>query len=112
MIAIARSDQSFDIVPTAQMGLQYLFSEESQFLRRQIILALTEDDRLHTAEVQRLWALIQPDLHPSKLMSAAFGALADFSGDLMANLTPWATTPASAKPSAAREAQIVGSKRP
>jgi predicted unusual protein kinase regulating ubiquinone biosynthesis (AarF/ABC1/UbiB family) len=112
MIEIARSDQSFDIVPTAQMGLQYLFSEESQFLRRQIILALTEDDRLHTAEVQRLWALIQPDLHPSKLMSAAFGALADFSGDLMANLTPWATTPASAKPSAAREAQIVGSKRP
>jgi predicted unusual protein kinase regulating ubiquinone biosynthesis (AarF/ABC1/UbiB family) len=112
MIAIARSDQSFDIVPTAQMGLQYLFSEESQFLRRQIILALTEDDRLHTAEVQRLWALIQPDLHPSKLMNAAFGALADFSGDLMANLTPWATTPVSAKPSAAREAQIVGGKRP
>jgi predicted unusual protein kinase regulating ubiquinone biosynthesis (AarF/ABC1/UbiB family) len=112
MIAIARADQSFDIVPTAQMGLQYLFSEESQFLRRQIILALTEDDRLHTAEVQRLWALIQPDLHPSKLMNAAFGALADFSGDLMANLTPWATTPTSAKPSAARETQSVGGKRP
>lgn len=111
LIAIARSDQSFDIVPTAQMGLQYLFSEESQFLRRQIILALTEDDRLHTAEVQRLWALIQPDLHPSKLMNAAFGALADFSGDLVANLTPWATTPASVKPSGAREAQIVGGKR-
>jgi predicted unusual protein kinase regulating ubiquinone biosynthesis (AarF/ABC1/UbiB family) len=112
LIAIARSDQSFDIVPTAQMGLQYLFSEESQFLRRQIILALTEDDRLHTAEVQRLWALIQPDLHPSKLMNAAFGALADFSGDLVANLTPWATTPASVKPSGARETQVAGGKRP
>ncbi len=112
MIAIARSDQSFDLVPTAQMGLQYLFSEESQFLRRQIILALTEDDRLHTAEVQRLWALIQPDLHPSRLVNAAFGALADFSGELVANLTPWATHSATAtKPSETREPQLMGSKR-
>lgn len=109
MIAIARSDQSFDLVPTAQMGLQYLFSEESQFLRRQIILALTEDDRLHTAEVQRLWALIQPDLHPSKLVNAAFGALADFSGELVANLTPWTST--APKPSETREPQMMGSKR-
>jgi predicted unusual protein kinase regulating ubiquinone biosynthesis (AarF/ABC1/UbiB family) len=110
MIAIARSDRSFDIVPTAQMGLQYLFSDESQFLRRQIILALTEDDRLHTEEVQRLWALIQPDLHPSKLMNAAFGALVDFSGELVANLTPWDFTPAS-KVSDGREPQMAGGKR-
>jgi predicted unusual protein kinase regulating ubiquinone biosynthesis (AarF/ABC1/UbiB family) len=111
MIAIARSDKSFDLVPTAQMGLQYLFSEESQFLRRQIILALTEDDRLHTTEVQRLWTLIQPDLHPSKLVNAAFGALADFSGGLVANLTPWAAPPPVLKPSGVREPQIAGSKR-
>jgi predicted unusual protein kinase regulating ubiquinone biosynthesis (AarF/ABC1/UbiB family) len=111
MIAIARSDKSFDLVPTAQMGLHYLFSEESQFLRRQIILALTEDDRLHTAEVQRLWTLIQPDLHPSKLVNAAFGALADFSGGLVANLTPWAIPPSASKPSDLREPQIAGSKR-
>jgi predicted unusual protein kinase regulating ubiquinone biosynthesis (AarF/ABC1/UbiB family) len=111
MIEIARSDQSFDLVPTAQMGLQYLFSEESQFLRRQIILALTEDDRLHTAEVQRLWALIQPDLHPSKLVNAAFGALVDFSGDLVANLTPWGATPASSKTADTREPLVAGIKR-
>jgi predicted unusual protein kinase regulating ubiquinone biosynthesis (AarF/ABC1/UbiB family) len=111
MIAIARSDRSFDIVPTAQMGLQYLFSEESQFLRRQIILALTEDDRLHTAEVQRLWALIQPDLHPSKLVNAAFDALVDFSGELVANLTPWGSTPASSKASDTREPEVAGIKR-
>ncbi len=112
MIEIARSDQSFDLVPTAQMGLQYLFSEESQFLRRQIILALTEDDRLHTAEVQRLWALIQPDLHPSKLVNAAFGALADFSGELVANLTPWAVpSSTAAKPLEPREPQLTGRKR-
>jgi predicted unusual protein kinase regulating ubiquinone biosynthesis (AarF/ABC1/UbiB family) len=111
MIAIARADQSFDIVPTAQMGIQYLFSEESQFLRRQIILALTEDDRLHTAEVQRLWALIQPDLHPSKLMNAAFGALVDFSGELVANLTPWAATPSLSNSADVRKPQMAGVKR-
>ncbi|WP_404790031.1 ABC1 kinase family protein [Altericista sp. CCNU0014] len=111
MIAIARSDKSFDLVPTAQMGLQYLFSEESQFLRRQIVLALTEDDRLHTTEVQRLWALIQPDLHPSKLVNAAFGALADFSGGVVANLTPWAAPQSASKPADAREPQMAGSKR-
>lgn len=111
MIAIARSDKTFDLVPTAQMGLQYLFSEESQFLRRQIILALTEDDRLHTAEVQRLWALIQPDLQPSKLVNAAFGALADFSGELVANLTPWGSGSSAAKPSDVREPQAVGGRR-
>jgi predicted unusual protein kinase regulating ubiquinone biosynthesis (AarF/ABC1/UbiB family) len=111
LIAIARSDRSFDLVPTAQMGLQYLFSEESQFLRRQIILALTEDDRLHTAEVQRLWALIQPDLHPSKLVNAAFGALADFSGELVANLTPWGAAPTSNKAANRQEPEVAGIKR-
>jgi predicted unusual protein kinase regulating ubiquinone biosynthesis (AarF/ABC1/UbiB family) len=90
MIAIARSDRSFDLVPTAQMGFQYLFSEEGQYLRRQIILALTEDDRLHTEEVQRLWQLIQPDLQPRRLVSVAFGALAEFSGELVASWSPWA----------------------
>jgi predicted unusual protein kinase regulating ubiquinone biosynthesis (AarF/ABC1/UbiB family) len=90
MIAIARSDRSFDLVPTAQMGIQYLFSEEGQYLRRQIILALTEDDRLHTEEVQRLWRLIQPDLQPQRLVSAAFDALAGFSGELVASWSPWA----------------------
>jgi predicted unusual protein kinase regulating ubiquinone biosynthesis (AarF/ABC1/UbiB family) len=111
MIAIARSDKSFDLVPTAQMGLQYLFSDESQFLRRQIILALTEDDRLHTAEVQRLWALIQPDLQPSKLVNAALGALADFSGEFVANLTPWGSTPTASKLPEVREPQVAGSRR-
>ena len=79
MIAIAQSDQSFDLLPTAQLGLQYLVSEEGDFLRRQLILALTEGDRLHTEEVQRLWSLIQPQIKPSRLCDVAIGALADFS---------------------------------
>ncbi len=78
MIAIARSDRNFDLLPTAQLGLKYLLSDEGDFLRRQIILALTEDDRLHTAEVQRLWSLIQPDLQPSRLFDAAWDAIISY----------------------------------
>ncbi len=79
MVAIARSDNRFDLLPTAQLGLQYLLSDESAFLRRQLLLALTEDDRLHTEEVQRLWNLIKDDIQPGRLWSAALGALAEFS---------------------------------
>ncbi|AMW30013.1 MULTISPECIES: ABC1 kinase family protein [Limnospira] len=79
MITIAQTDGNFDILPTAQLGLQYLFSEEGSFLRRQIVMALTEDDRLHTAEVQRLWGLIQDDLKPSRLFDVALGAITEFS---------------------------------
>ncbi|WP_254174302.1 ABC1 kinase family protein [Planktothrix pseudagardhii] len=86
MIAIARSDRNFDLLPTAQLGLKYLLSDEGDFLRRQIILALTEDDRLHTTEVQRLWSLIQPDLQPSRLFDAAWGAISQFSTDQVAAL--------------------------
>jgi predicted unusual protein kinase regulating ubiquinone biosynthesis (AarF/ABC1/UbiB family) len=86
LIAIARSDQSFDILPTAQLGLQYLLSDEGQFLRRQLVLALVEDDRLHTDEVRRLWNLIKPDLKPSRLLNAALGALTGLSAEEVALL--------------------------
>jgi predicted unusual protein kinase regulating ubiquinone biosynthesis (AarF/ABC1/UbiB family) len=76
MIAIARSDSNFDLLPTAQLGLQYLISEEGQFLRRQLLLALIEDDRLHTVEVQRLWNLVKDDLKPAQLLNVAMGVLA------------------------------------
>jgi predicted unusual protein kinase regulating ubiquinone biosynthesis (AarF/ABC1/UbiB family) len=91
LIAIARSDRNFDLIPTAQLGLQYLLSEEGKFLRRQLLLALTEDDRLHTEEVQRLWNLIKDDLKPVRLFDAALGALAEFSGEAVANWSPAAT---------------------
>ncbi len=79
LIAIARTDRKFDLLPTAQLGLQFLLSDEGQYLRRQLLVALTEDDRLHTEEVQRLWNLIKEDLQPGRLFSAAIGALAEFS---------------------------------
>jgi predicted unusual protein kinase regulating ubiquinone biosynthesis (AarF/ABC1/UbiB family) len=87
MIAIARSDSSFDLLPTAQLGLQFLLSEEGSFLRRQLMLALIEDDRIHTAEVGSLWNLVKEDLQPSRLFNVALGALAEFSTAGTAALT-------------------------
>ena len=88
MIAIARSDQKFDLLPTAQLGLQYILSEEGQYLRRQLLLALTEDDRLHTEEVQRLWALIKDDFKPQSLWEVALNTLREFSSASVAALIP------------------------
>lgn len=88
LIAIARTDSNFDVLPTAQLGLQYLLSDEGQFLRRQLVLALTEDDRLHTEEVQRLWDLVKDDLKPTRLLNVAIGVLTDFSREGVAAILP------------------------
>lgn len=88
LISIARTDGSFDILPTAQLGLQYLLSDEGKFLRRQLVIALTEDDRLHTEEVQRLWNLIKDDLNPAQIFNAALGALAELSTEGAAAILP------------------------
>ncbi|TAE58434.1 MAG: AarF/ABC1/UbiB kinase family protein [Nostocales cyanobacterium] len=92
LIAIARTDQQFDVVPTARMGLQYLLSEEGKFLRRQLVLALTEDDRLHTDEVQRLWELVKDDLPPNRLLNVAVGILTELSRESVAAILPKATS--------------------
>lgn len=84
LIEIARTDSNFDVLPTAQLGLQYLLSDEGKFLRRQLVLALTEDDRLHTAEVQRLWNLVKDDLGPNRLFNVAIGVLAELSKESVA----------------------------
>ncbi len=88
MIAIARSDDNFDLLPTAQLGLQYLLSDEGKFLRRQLLLALTEDDRLHTAEVQRLWDLVKDDLKPKRLWDVALTSLSTISTEGIASIFP------------------------
>nr|WP_199336332.1 AarF/ABC1/UbiB kinase family protein [Nostoc sp. FACHB-110] len=92
LIAIARTDGSFDVLPTAQMGLQYLLSEEGKFLRRQLVLALTEDDRLHTQEVQRLWELVKDDIKPNRIFDVAIGFLTNLSRESVAAIVPSATT--------------------
>ena len=88
LLMIARADQSFDIIPTAGLGLQFLVSDEGRYLRRQLVLALTEDNRLHTEEVQRLWFLVKDDLQPDKILGAAWDAIADFSKEKAASLVP------------------------
>jgi predicted unusual protein kinase regulating ubiquinone biosynthesis (AarF/ABC1/UbiB family) len=92
LISIARTDQQFDVVPTARMGLQYLLSEEGKFLRRQLVLALTEDDRLHGDEVQRLWDLVKDDLPPNRLLNVALSLLTDLSVEGVAAILPKATS--------------------
>ncbi len=79
MIAIARSDENFTILPTAQLGLRYLLSEEGRYLRNQLLLALTEDERIHTEEVSRLWHLVQDELKPQRLFDVALTALRELS---------------------------------
>ncbi|MDM9379247.1 AarF/ABC1/UbiB kinase family protein [Chlorogloeopsis sp. ULAP01] len=91
MIAIARTDGDFDVLPTAKLGLQYLLSDEGKFLRRQLILALTEDDRLHTEEVQRLWNLVKDDLTPNRLFDVAIGVLTELSREGVAAILPSVT---------------------
>jgi predicted unusual protein kinase regulating ubiquinone biosynthesis (AarF/ABC1/UbiB family) len=91
MIAIARSDETFDLLPTAQLGLQYLLSEEGRYLRRQLLLALTEDERLHTEEVQRLWRLIQDDIKPQRIFDLAIHTLREISAERVAAILPIAS---------------------
>ena len=84
LITIARTDSQFDVLPTARMGLEFILSEEGKFLRRQLVLALTEDDRLHTEEVQRLWDLVKDDLPPNRLLNVAISLLTEFSKESVA----------------------------
>ncbi len=88
MIGIARSDGNFDLLPTAQLGLQYLLSDEGKFLRQQLLQALIADDRLHTKEVERLWNLVKEDLPPQKIFNVAWSAFTEFSSEKVAAFLP------------------------
>ncbi len=87
LIGIARSEGNFDLLPTAQLGFQFLMSAEGQSLRNQLVLALTEDNRLHVAEVQHLWNLVKDELQPAKLFNVAIGALAESVPKAIGNLS-------------------------
>ena len=89
MIAIARTNNHhFDLLPTARLGLQYLLSEEGDYLRRQLLLALTENEELQTEQVQRLWNLVKEDLKPDKLFDVALSSLREISLEEVAALKP------------------------
>ena len=88
MIRIAQGDQGFNLIPTAGLGVQFLLSDEGHYLRQQILVALTEDNRLHTEEMARLWSLVKDDLQPDQLFGAAWSVLANFSRNQAAALVP------------------------
>ena len=76
LLEIAKSDGQFDIIPTASMGLKFLASKDGEYIRRRILLALTEDNRLHTEELVRIWQMIGSDIEPAKLWGMAVNAIA------------------------------------
>ncbi len=86
LLRIARTDGNFDLLPTASLGLSFLMSEEGAYLRQRLLLALTEDDQIHTAEVQKLWNLVKGDLTPTRVLGAAWEALVSSS---MAQAAAW-----------------------
>ncbi|MDB9525578.1 AarF/ABC1/UbiB kinase family protein [Oscillatoria sp. CS-180] len=88
LLRIARNDEQFDILPTASLGIQFLMSEDGRYIRNRLILAITEDDRLHTEEVQKLWNLVKDDVTPSKVLGVAWDVLLQTSVERAAGLIP------------------------
>ena len=88
LLQIARNDEEFDILPTASMGIQFLMSEEGRYIRDRLILAITEDDRLHTEEVQKLWELVKDDVTPSKVLGVAWNVILQTSVERATDFLP------------------------
>ncbi len=72
LIQIARLDSDKpNLTLSAQLGLSFLLSAEGDALRQQLVLALTEGDRFHVEEVQRLWDLVKDDISPAQIWEVA-----------------------------------------
>ena len=56
-----------DLSDTVKDGLRVLLLDDR--LRTQVLLALTEDNKLHVAEVLSVLRLVQSDIQPSKLVA-------------------------------------------
>ncbi len=90
LLAIAKSDDDFDVFPTASMGLKFLASKDGEYFRHRILLALTEDNRLHTEEVMRIWQMLGVDLHPAMLWDIAVKAISGAMPKAIAAALPFA----------------------
>lgn len=60
------SAAGLDLSDTVRDAARLLLIDEK--LRRQVLLALTEDNRLHVAEVQQVLRLLQADVNPGQLV--------------------------------------------
>lgn len=67
------SGGGLDLSDTVKDALRLLLVDEK--LRRQMILALTEDNRLHVAEVRQVLALLGPDVNPQRLAGQVVAGL-------------------------------------
>ncbi|MFN9888512.1 MAG: ABC1 kinase family protein [Pseudanabaena sp.] len=90
LLAIAKSDGQFDIIPTASMGLKFLASKDGEYIRRRILLALTEDNRLHTEELMRIWNMLRVDIEPAKLWDMALKTVTGVMPKAIAAALPFA----------------------
>jgi hypothetical protein len=59
--------------------MEFLLSSEGKHLREQLVMALTEGDRLHVEEVQKLWSLVKEEMVPSRIVNMAIGAIGEYS---------------------------------
>lgn len=64
---------SIDLSDTVADGARVMLLDAE--LRRQLLLALTEDDRLHFEEVQRLLGMIRGELDPARVVQKGLGQL-------------------------------------
>jgi hypothetical protein len=77
----AGSAGGLDLSDTVRDALRLLLVDEK--LRRQVILALTEDNRLHVAEVRQVLALLEGDVNPQRLVGQVISDLPSLSRQLM-----------------------------
>eukprot|EP00887_Chlorella_sp_A99_P005852 scaffold1.g5852.t1 len=67
------ADGGLDLSATVTDGARVVLLDDQ--LRRSLLLAFTEDDRLHFEEVARLLRLVQDDLDPRKLLETSVAQL-------------------------------------
>lgn len=56
-----------DLSDTVRDGARVVLMDDE--LRQQLLLALTDDDRLHVEEIAKLYALVQNDINPQKIVT-------------------------------------------
>jgi predicted unusual protein kinase regulating ubiquinone biosynthesis (AarF/ABC1/UbiB family) len=74
-------DAGLDLSDTLSDGARMVFLDPR--LRQQLIMALTEDNRLHIQEVQELLALLQADINPTKIVQQTLTDLPAISRQLI-----------------------------
>ncbi|KAK9785023.1 hypothetical protein WJX73_005206 [Symbiochloris irregularis] len=70
-----------DLSDTVRDGARVVLLDDD--LRRQLLLALTENDRLHVEEVAHLYSMVQNDINPQKILTQTLGDLPALSRSML-----------------------------